>query len=543
MARTHAEPAVRRYERLWLAAAIVAILGLSSLPILAGYRAQTPQARFVGGIFDRQDLAVHLGAMKLGVSGEWAYRFLFTTEDVAPAYTKLGYLILGKAAELSGVGISTFYNASRVLLGAIALVAIYRYLAAAFAWITLRRTAFLLASAASGLGWLMLIVNRMSTAADPPVDLWLIDLYVFYSLSAFPHFAAVIALLIAQGMCYLRFLQDGKLHQWFLAVIAGLAMMPIQPFSVALGDLLAGGAVLATWRHQGRVRRRDIPPLLIMILLQLPYLLYHLQLFRSSAGWAAFAAQNVVLMPHPADLLLGIGLLGPLAAWGAALAWRRRSRVGLVSVVWLLGSLGLSYFPTAIQRRFTLGLTIPLGMLTTFAMAYGLMPWLRRAWPSWIGSRRKMIPMLIVAVSLPTSFYLAIGGAIFVSQRPGELFDPPSLLEAIEWMGRQASPADAVMASERSGWLIPAGAGLRVYVGHPFETLEYERKAEGARAFFDAEAMTAAQREDMLRNCGCDWVIIGPYERELGASESMELPAHLSLSYRKAGISIYHLND
>ena len=99
------------------------------------------------------------------------------------------------------------------------------------------------------------------------------------------------------------------------------------------------------------------------------------------------------------------------------------------------------------------------------------------------------------------------------------------------------------MASERTGWLIPVGSGLRTYVGHPFETLEYDRKTEEAAAFFAADGMTAVERADLLRRCGCKWLIIGPYERELGASEALLLPGTLKSSYRQGEVAIYTVDD
>ncbi|MGD8759143.1 MAG: hypothetical protein PVJ07_02700, partial [Anaerolineales bacterium] len=70
---------VTRREWLWVAAVAAIVLLAATLPTIAGYLAQTPEAVFLGAVYDVQDYHSHLAKMQLGARGELGYRSLFTT--------------------------------------------------------------------------------------------------------------------------------------------------------------------------------------------------------------------------------------------------------------------------------------------------------------------------------------------------------------------------------------------------------------------------------------------------------------------------------
>ena len=57
----------------------------------------------------------------------------------------------------------------------------------------------------------------------------------------------------------------------------------------------------------------------------------------------------------------------------------------------------------------------------------------------------------------------------------------------------------------------------RVYVGHWVATLDYETKKKQAEWFFAAPVDDA--RRELLARAGVTYVVVGPHERLLGASE------------------------
>ena len=99
----------------------------------------------------------------------------------------------------------------------------------------------------------------------------------------------------------------------------------------------------------------------------------------------------------------------------------------------------------------------------------------------------------------------------------------------LTWLHDHAQFDDVVLAAPETGAFVPAFAGQRVVYGHPFETIEAERKKKLVTDFF------AGQRLDALRDV--DYVLIGPRERMLGALDASELP--LSEVFRSGEVVIY----
>ncbi len=149
--------------------------------------------------------------------------------------------------------------------------------------------------------------------------------------------------------------------------------------------------------------------------------------------------------------------------------------------------------------------------------------------------------LLAVALLIPSSLYISTGGALYASLRPPNLFDPASLVDAVDWLGEHAGTGDAVMASERSGLLIPPRTGLQTYIGHPIETLDYAEKALMAEAFYAEGGMTIEERRQLLASCGCDWVMLGPYESQDENTVALDLPMELTLAYQGVSVSIYQV--
>lgn len=528
-------------EWRWLLLAVVFILLLSSAPVVAGYQAESPEWAFNGAVFDRRDYAVHVGSMQHGTKGNWTYQFLFSTEEGHPAFIKLSYVILGQLTRLLGIDVSSGYQWFRWIAGGPSLILIYIFMAQEFSSPALRRTGFALAAGGSGLGWLMLILGWIPDPHVSPIDFWLIDMFVFYSIATFPHFALMIGLLLLTGIGYFRFTSSRRIGHWLTAALAGLVMLPLQTFSVAIGDLIAFAALLASWWKKKRAELAGLVPLAALVGTQIPGLVYSLLLVQRDPTWRQFASQNVVLSPSPIYFVLGMGVIGPLAAWGALIAWRRRRPMGVLCTIWALGALALSYSPTLVQRRFALGLMIPLSLLATIGLSSGGLPRLRSRWPGWVRRQRGTILMLVVASSLPSTLYLAIGGAVYASSRPPELFDPVSVTSGLKWLAENAAELESVMASEPTGLLVPPLTGLRTYVGHPFETLDYQTKAALAERFFSAAGMTREERQMLLASCGCDWVFVGPYELDEQQSLFSELPSNLRLRFDRDGVRIYQV--
>jgi len=512
---------------LWVLTVSLFILLLSSIPTWAGYQAQTQELRFRGIYYDSQDYAVHVAAMEAGRHGEWVYQFRFTSEPHHPAFIRLFYVVLGQFSKWLGLTSDFMFQLARWILGFVALFILYRLMKQIFSDLFWARTAFLLAALGSGLGWLQVIFNWTSTKITP-IDFWLADDYVFFSLSVFPHFAFVTA-----GMCialslWLDFLE--KKHWVNIASIALTAILVqfVNPIAFATVDLSLFGAALFSWWKSQKISRQDIGGLLVIAIAQIPLLAYNFLVLNNDPLWGQFTTQNKTLSPPPDYYLWGFALFWPFALLGATVAFRTKSKGLGAAVFWAIGAFLLAYAPVYIQRRFLQNITIPLAILGTtgliklFEIGPARSPGLTR----W----RSSLVILFVFLASISSIQIGLSQAVYLQTHPENLYYPASLDRAVNWLRENAQYNDFVLASEQTSQVLAQKAGLRAYFGHEMETLNYETKRSEVQAFFQGKLPE-------LASSPIQWVVYGPFERKL--NPNFEKPDDLELVYDIQDLQIY----
>lgn len=536
---------ISRAEWTWAVAASLLVLLLSSAPIVAGYIAQTPEQIFNGAVYDRPDYSVHLASIQTGLRGSWQYPLLHSSEQIPPAYVKTFYIAIGQVGRLLPLSAGTLYEVARWLFGLWALLTMYVF-AARFLWpVTLRRTAFLFFALGSGLGWIMLVLGWQPDPEVSPIDFWLIDLYGFFSLMVFPHFSAVFALLWTAVLALLEHWQTGQGRWLAVGVIMAVLAEAIQPFAPLIVDTALAGYVVWGWVRQRRIVWREFVTLAVLAVAQAPLLIYSAIVF-SHPVWQSFSKQNITASPSPIYYLLGLGLPGALAAWGAWRLARRESSEARVLLTWAIGVMILIYLPTQFQRRFTEAVMGPLAVLAAVGLCNGLLPYLRRLsglrqWLARVGypyrRARGLALTLAVVFALQSSLYVAFGGALLGITRSPKLFDSANVINAVDWLGANSDWQDTAFSAERAGSIIPARIGHRVYLGHPFETTEYKAKTANVESFFSG-AMGDDDRRALLAECGCRYIFYGPAEQELG---SFAPPDLLRQVFANDSVTIYEV--
>ena len=517
----------KKKDVLWIFGVSLLVLLLGSIPTWTGYQVQTKELRFRGIYYDNQDYAVHVAAMEAGRHGEWAYQLRFTTEPHRPVYVRMFYIVLGHISQWLGLSTDIAFQLARWVLGFVALFALYRLMKQIFPDLFWARTAFFLAALGSGLGWLQLIFNWTSTKVTP-IDFWLADAYVFFSLSVFPHFAFVTA-----GMCialslWLDFLETKRWVNIVAIALTAILVQFVNPIAFATVDLGLFGAGLFTWWKSQKISRPDLAALLTIAVAQIPLLAYNFLVLNSDPLWSQFTAQNKTLSPPPDYYLWGFALLWPLAVFGTAVAFRARSEGLGAALFWVMSAFLLAYAPIYIQRRFLQNITIPLAILATAGLAAlfeagrARSPDLRR----W----RSSLVVLFVFLASVSSIQLSIGQTAYLQTYPQNLYYPASLDGAVNWFREHAHYNDFVLASEKTSQVLAQKTGLRAYFGHEMETLDYGTKQSEVQAFFHGKLPTLASRP-------ITWVVYGPLERQLG--QNFAKPGNLELVYDVKGLEIY----
>lgn len=514
----------REWQRVISFAVLVMLATL--IPYLAGWLAQGDDWEFGGFVFGAEDGYSYLAKMRLGARGEWLFTLRYTSEPHDGGFLFAPYLLLGK---LTGLVISDTdprlptalaltFHAVRAVLG-VGLIALYYRFAAVFLRSPrLRFLALILMTLGGGLGWLLALAGLDDWLGSLPVDFYVPEGYSFLVLYGLPHVILARCGMLVGFLALFRALQhQGPPRAWLkwalLAGVGWLVMGLCVPFYITVGYILLGVWGLALWRRERRFPWALFWRAVVSALVVLPVLVYNAILFATNDVFGQWSAQNQLASPHPLHYVVGYIALAVPAAVGIRWVWRRTgSQPYALLAAWVIVVPVLVYLPINVQRRLAEGVIIPLSILA----AAGL--------PLLLGQRWRRGRRVLLALVLPTSFFLWIGGLFTVLTPDRPLFHPTDELRALDRLNALA-PVDAVvLSSMETGNYLPVRTNLLAYVGHGPETLESDDKKEAAKRFFAGELDPEAEQA-LLENV--DYVFYGPEEQADPPVESWAGTLHL----------------
>ena len=489
-------------EWRWVFWATLALLVASTLPYLVAWAAAPEGAHFTGLLFNPQDGHSYLAKMRQGLAGTWRFRLAFTPEAHPGVHIYLYYLLLGHLARWTSLGLIPVYHAARMAGGAVMLAAIYTLASRTSDSVGERRTMFLLAALGSGLGWLVGALGVVSS------DLWVPEAFPIYALLANAHFPLSIGLMVWIANCSLETLCV-KRPIWKPGLtMAGLAVLlgAVQPFGLvaALGG--AGAMIGAQVVRERAVAWRSVAWLAGAGALALPYPLYMQWAIRSNPVLSMWDAQNTTLSPPVWDWAISYGLLLALAVPGAVSAARGRSRAGWLLLGWVGVTFVGMYLPLPLQRRLSLGLGVPVGLLA----GMGWWRWMRRL----IHVRRRAIARVVtVAFCALTPLFLVSMTLLAAMAGEPRFYLNDAEWNALAWLRDDGNPESVVLCAPQMGSFVPAWAGQPVVYGHPFETVDAERREAQVVAYYAGD-MNQQERERFLQSSRVGYVLVGPREIE-----------------------------
>ena len=476
-----------RSESRWALLWTIVVVGLTCLPYLAAWRLTPDGTQYTGLLVNHFDGESYYAKMQQGARGDWLFHLAFTSEPHEGALIFTFYLALGHLASALGLPLPLTYHLARIAAGVLMLLVAYRFIARCFDQARTRRAAFLLLAFSAGLGWLLAPLG-ITTA-----DLWVAEGFTFLSVLVNPHFPLAISFML---LILLEVLgaSDSPLPAavWpaIRSAIFGLVLAVVQPFAVPV--VLA---VLAVYLIILAARGRRLPwlPLLVAgaaALAAAPVMIYDLYVYRANPALAAWSAQNLTTSLPPWNYALGYGLILILAIAGIPTAVRRRRPTDLLLLSWIGSAAVLLYLPFALQRRFIIGLHVPLALLAAMGLEQAV-------WPRVRARRRALVTGLIIGPSALTMVFVPLVAVAGLAQGQSPLVMSFGEAAAWSWLKANTSWTDTVLAPVDSGEFVPAWAGNRVVYGHPFETIDAKIKEAEVVHFYGPEA-TQAERRALL---------------------------------------------
>ena len=515
---------------LWFSIIAIAILAFISIPYWVANSAETDELLFRGAYFDEVDYSVHISMMQAGRMGDWAYEMRFTSEDHQPAFLRMFYIVLGHISRWVNLSVEKTYLLALWFFGFIALYSIYQLCLKVFRDKKLALMAFLLCTLGGGAGWLQLAFTGMTAETIVPIDFSLIDAYIFFSISVFPSFSFTLALMAISLTLYLDYLYTDK---WQLVVFVSLLALLSQitnPIAFAVIDIAFAGATLCLWWKNKEINLHQLYALVIIACAQIPLLVYNFLVLVRDPFWGQFTLQNQTLSPSPNYYVWGFAPFWLMAIFGIILAFREKN-IGMVAMsAWIISGFILAYLPLGIQRRFLLGITIPLGIVAIYGLNYVI---------KLVSNRIPLIlrydRLVYFSYLLFASFSLinlCLGSSLYIRTLPEDKFYPRDLENALSWLDNNAAPNDFVLGNIRTGQLIAQRTRLKTYVGHPMETLFFDDKIAAVEDYYQGEAPGG-----WIQKTPIQWVVYSLYEEEFTPTFTPD--PDLELVYQNKTVWIY----
>ena len=514
----------RWYWGLTFAALLVAVFPYAALWLKAG-----DGFVFSGLLYLPYDGYTYLAKMREGWMGAWRFTLAYTPHPGRGAYLYLFHIALGHLARLLGLSLPLTYNLARLAGDAAVVWALGRFFGALFPREAFaRRFAWAVSLFGLGMGWAVLPWAQ----AVLPMDFWVSEVYPLLTMLTNAHFPWALAAMVV-------LLTPGKTTWKHAAAALGLALL--SPFGLVLTGLIlafrfawlytadflpaAGEGWWDVRRFPAEVRETFWRGVAVAVG-GVPYTAYTYWVTHHDPVLAGWTAQNNT------PLLPWWNMLFALLPWAALALWavRKPHPARRLLVLWVAASLLLAVMPTALQRRFLMGVYMPLVGLAV---------------PGWEAVfRRHWWGKAVVALALPSALAMvlwpALGNFTPVSA-DGEvsiLYLTQGEADAMAWLREHTPPEAVVLAAPDTGAIIPAWSGRRVLYGHPMETLDGARYRELVGDFFRRCLKGDAARA-FLHDEGVDYIFVGPRERALGG-----LPIYLppeTVVARFDGVTIYQV--
>ncbi|MEN4013230.1 MAG: hypothetical protein AB1453_14050 [Chloroflexota bacterium] len=499
---------------------LIGILILIAVPFLAGWYLQGEQHVFGGFILNPIDGNSYLAKMQTGMRGEWQFHLPYTATQGDGAFLFLFYTVLGHFARLMHLDPILIFHAARAFSSMFLVISLSRFLHLSLGEV--HRSVFnrilILMIFGSGMGWLAAFAGGFT------MDFWVAEAYPFLSMLANPHFPLGLAILVQ----YLSDLQQEKPGLPWVQGIAGALLAVILPFGVVVGGAITLCVLVIRFAVWKKISWR------LPVLFFIPaggILVYQYLAVLNNPLLAIWNRQNQTPSPPLWDIMISLAP-GILLAIIGLYWWAKKKRQEnlVVAAAWLIVGVVLAYIPFALQRRFLLGVYVPVAIFA----GVGLI--------SLVGQNIRRYRRLFWLVFLPsilTNLFILMGGFQAAVQHEQMLFQRLDQRMALGWLNEQAcSNRAVVLANPTMGLLIPAHTHCRVIYGHPFETVDATFRVEEINQIFSGNVHDS-QLSAFIEKWDVRYILVDSIADRLALNDSAR--AGLDMVYENNTVRIFRV--
>lgn len=533
----------------------VAILAIVGIPYIVGYVTEPEELTFGGMVLGVNTWATTSDWINQAKVGSLLFITNRTHEEEPALFLNTLFLLVGIFSGYTGLSNIGAYYIFLLVFGFLFLFILYRFLEMYFDDVKMRKSAFVIILTSSGFGFVFWIIFKALKSTPTffsdkvplgsriaPADMMFTDTNVFLTLySSNLHHVAAIAFML---LIYMLFLKGWEKED--PKYVLGSAVLTLILGTFHLYDIVTIYSIITVFvgitLFQGNPRWK-LMMYATFIVVSIPPMLFNFYTFVLHPTFKEFTEYNVQLSPNPFSYIIGYGLLFFLASYYTL---KKRIHESLKSLnyrvlliyIWAIVNLVLLYAPITIQRKFLLGLSIPISIFATFAIFEFVLPRFKE-------HRRNLVLISIILLMVPSNFLWIAKETYKVNTHgyPGTKYPYYTHnldLEAIQWLGTNAEKGDIILSGGATGGRIAGMVSKRVYWGGNDMTIRYQEKMRLVEEFFST--MNDAERRDILAQNSIRFVYYGEEERSLGDFDP-ESANYLKKVFENSRVKIYEVKD
>lgn len=513
---------LERRERWFTIGVISGLLLLTTVPYLVAVKYAGEEFVFGGFLLNPLDGNTYLAKMYQGWRGDTQFTLPFTSEMGRGSYLNLFYLWLGHLARIGGIHLLPTFHFFRLLATLLMLIALYQFIWVFVSDRRTRRLAFILATFGSGLGWLFLPFGLLTS------DFWVAEGYPFLSAYVNPHFPLSLALLLFLLSINRDHSSWGgkfeKIYGRLLLILSTILLAIISPFGVVLVVLILATTILwDSYFSLAAIKQSPYTYRLVWVLIGgAPILFYYLWITNTDPLLLIWNSQNQTTTPPLWNLIISFSPVLIFAALALRSILNKKFQSVKLLVCWIIIGFIMLYIPMGLQRRFMMGLYVPLVILAALWITENLSK--RRRYKIWVG--------VLLLLVIPTNVVVLLAAWSGIQVNDPAIYHTKGESQAFQWIENNSASHALILASANTGLLIPAYTGRRVIYGHPYETVNAEEKKALVRKFFGGQSDLL----DLDDFSNVDYIFEGPRERKEGG---IPLGLDLQKIYENEGVIIY----
>lgn len=508
---------------IWVGCGLIVLAFVPFLWVILGGISNT-RWEFMGALHDYQNGATYLAKVFQGTQGQLIPRFIHTPETQPGTLFDFIYVLIGQLSRFTFIPGVILYHIARVAASLFMYLSLYHLAACIWMRVRTRRIFFLLVVGGAGFGWFLAPL----TNTPGYLDLTAPEIFPFYSTLVNVHYPLAIGCLALVASVIIPVFRPGMMtepgvqNEGILLFVLGLVLSFVYP--QALPALMLSFIVLigVHWYSNKALIPRDGWWLMWFIIPTLPMLVYYGAVLAYSPVVAEiWTQQNSIPAPSLPILVASIGVPLIIALPGIWRAVRRFEPDGdQFMLIWLVMMLVLAYVTPSIERRFLIGMMIPVTYFATRALEDFWFGFVNRRW------RFRLFAALLPIIAASLIFVLFLPAFPVIDNNMDEasgMLLQRDYTQAFRWLRQRGALDDIVLAAPDTSVWIPATTGLSVVYGHPANTLQPVLKRAQVIAWYRADELNDCNdllegRYSFTGRYTVRYVLIGPQERALGST-------------------------